>query len=382
MKERIYLDNNATTFLDPKVLKYMTDVLATPYGNPSSVHSFGQEAKALLTKSRRDIAAYLKVKPHEIIFTSGGTEALNMVIRGLFGFDCSGHIITTDLEHSAVLESVQLLEKAGCEVTTLSPGPYGACSAESVQSAIKDDTRLIALMAVNNVTGIKTDIASIAKVAKAADIPFVVDAVALMGKEPFEIPDGVSAVCFSAHKFHGPTGCGMAFVKSSLKLSPHTVGGGQEYKRRSGTENIVGICGMAEAVRLVEKSLPQAGLRMAQLRDRLIQGLSQEIPNLLTNGTGPLVSNTVNLSFPGVDGESLLMNLDLKGICVSHGSACSSGALEPSRVLLNMGLSREVAMNSVRFSLCRFTTEEEIDQAVESIAQIVSRLQKVGAGKL
>ncbi|MFT4553087.1 MAG: cysteine desulfurase [Chlamydiales bacterium] len=381
MKNRIYLDNNATTFLDPRVCDVLHDHLDADIANPSSVHIYGQESRALLTTARRNIAKFLSVKPHEIIFTSGGTEAINMIIRGIFGYNPSGHIITSDLEHAAVFCTAKQLEKHGCEVSFISPGIYGAVTAEMVGEALRPDTKLITLMAVNNETGVKTDIESIALMAAEAGVPFMVDAVALMGKEPFTIPQGVTAMCFSAHKFHGPKGVGMAFVRPSMKLQSHITGGGHEHQRRSGTENLPGIVAMAEAVKILSVEQDEATDRMRVLRDRFEEGLRENIPDIVINGEGPRVVNTTNIAFPGVDGESLLMNLDLEGLATSHGSACSSGALEPSRVLLNMGISRSLAASSLRFSLCRFTTAEEIERSIEVIADIVSRLNNLGVKK-
>ena len=381
MKNRIYLDNNATTFLDPKVRDVLRDLLNTELANPSSVHSFGQEARALLTSARRSIATFLSVKPHEIIFTSGGTEAINMIIRGTLGYNISGHIITSDLEHASVYRTIKELAKHGCEVSFLSPGIYGAVTPDVVKAAIRPDTKLISLMAVNNETGVKTDIEGIASIAKAAGVPFMVDGVALMGKEPFTIPEGVTAMCFSAHKFHGPKGVGMAFVRPSMKLQSHITGGGHEHQRRSGTENLAGIVAMAEAVKILSEDLDQATERMGRLRDLLEEGLRENISDIVINGEGPRVVNTTNIAFPGIDGESLLMNLDLEGIAVSHGSACSSGAMEPSRVLLNMGVPRSLAGSSLRMSLCRFTTEEEIEHSIKVISNIVSRLNNLGLKK-
>ncbi len=372
--KRIYLDNNASTSLDPRVAQAIQKELQT-LGNPSSVHSFGQDLRNQITKSRRSIAAYLGSKPQELIFTSGGTEALNMVIRGVFGEKPSGHIITSSAEHSCVFHGVKWMESCGCEATFLSPGSWGAVTPVALRIALRPYSRLIALMAVNNETGVKTDIEAIAEIALEAGIPLLIDGVALLGKETFTIPKGVSAMCFSGHKFHAPKGIWLAFIRSGLKCAPLLIGGGQEYQKRGGTENMFGIIGLAEAVKILETELPEASLQMAELRDRLEEGLRSQLPDILVNGEGPRVVNTTNLSFLGVEGESLLMNLDLAGIAVSHGSACSSGALEPSRILLNMGYGVDRALSSVRFSLSRFTTRQEIDTSIDLIVQTVQRLR-------
>jgi len=358
MDPRIYLDNNATTFLDPRVKEAMIQSLLLQ-GNPSSVHSYGQEAKAALNRSRRTIADYLGVKPSEILFTSGGTEGLNMLLRGY----PRGHIVTSSVEHACVYETIKALGPA----TFIQPGLRGAPRPEEVEKAITSHTTLIATMAVNNETGVKTDIAGIASLAKQRKIPFVVDAVCWLGKEPIEIPPGVTAMAFSGHKFHAPKGVGFVYIRSSSAVDSLLLGGVQEYGKRGGTENLPGIVGMAEAIRCLDDSSTQ---RMQFLRDKLETKLLS-LGDVTVNGQAPRVCNTSNLSFKGVEGETLLTKLDLAGIAVSHGSACSSGALEPSRILLNMGIPREEAASSIRISLSRFTTEEEIDRACEAISTLV-----------
>lgn len=366
----IYLDNNATTPLDPRVLEKVVENLRGDFGNPSSAHSFGQKARQEIQQARRTIASFLGVKPQEIIFNSGGTEGVNTVIRGI----PKGHIITSSAEHACVFSAVQEAEKQGSAVTYLSPGAHGAVTAEVVKAALRPDTSLIALMAVNNETGVKTDIEAIAAIAEEAKVPFLVDGVAWLGKELFTLPHGVSAMAFSGHKLHAPKGGGFLVLRSRLRLTPLLFGGGQEYGKRCGTENVPGIIGMAEAIRLLQQELPAATDHMRRLRDRMEQQLLQKIPGALVNGEGPRICNTTNISFAGVDGESLLMALDQAGVAVSHGSACSTGALEPSRILVNMGLPVERARSAMRFSVSRFTTEAEIDAAVAIIVHEVSRL--------
>lgn len=375
MKQRIYLDNNASTQLDPRVLKALIAHLSEDTGNPSSIHSFGQAARSAINNARRIIASYLNVKPHEIIFTSGGTEGINMFIRGLLGIE-TGHIITSSVEHSCVNSAIKFLEVQGCRTTFLSPGLWGAVKPEAVREAIRPDTRLIALMAVNNETGIKTDIDGVAAIAREAKIPFLVDGVSLLGKEQFTIPEGVSGMCFSGHKLHAPKGIGFSFIRSNMKLSPLISGGEQEYGKRGGTENASGIVALAEAIGILRSELPEASLKMEKLRDKFEKNLMGQLPNVGINGQGPRIVNTSNLWFAGVEGESLLTGLDMEGVAVSHGSACSSGALEPSRVLLNMGISDELARSSIRISLSRFTTEEEIDAAIGIIVRVVKKLGK------
>lgn len=372
---RIYLDNNASTPIDPRVLAVMEEDLCHHYGNPSSAHALGQDSRKRLTQARHAVAGFFHVRPNELIFTSGGTEALNMVIKGLFLDNPHGHIITSSVEHSAVYATVKALEKGNVHATFLSVGVHGAATVEAVEAAIRPDTRLITLMAVNNETGVKTDIEAIAELAYERRIPFVVDGIAILGKELFSIPAGVSAICFSGHKLHAPKGVGLAVVRSALKLTPLITGGEHEAGHRAGTENISGILAFAKAIELLREELPAASEKMGRLRDKLEKSLQDQLPGVIVNGLGPRVVNTTNLSFEGVEGETLLAAMDMEGISASHGSACASGALEPSRILLNMGISTEMARSAIRFSLSRMTTEQEIDAAIPIIVRLVNRLR-------
>lgn len=376
MKKRIYLDNNASTVLDPRVLQVVVNDLENHYGNPSSSHSFGQECRNRVTKARSLIAQVLNVKSTELTFTSGGTEALNMILRGFFaGKAHRGHVVTSSVEHASVYSTFKAMDKTSCAVTYLSPGLKGAVTVDEVRAALQPETQLIALMSVNNETGVKTDIDKIAALAQERSIPFLVDAIAQLGKEPLVIHPGVSAMCFSGHKIHAPTGIGLAFIRSSFKLNPLLTGGFQEYGRRGGTENVSGIVGLAEAIRLLPLELPVACQRMEILRDKLEQGIQANIPGVQVNGQGPRIANTTNLSFEGIEGEMLAASLDIEGVAVSHGSACASGALEPSRILLNMGISPTLARSSLRFSLSRFTTEDEIEACIEIVVRVIKRLR-------
>jgi cysteine desulfurase len=289
-----------------------------------------------------------------------------MLLKGFFTEAPRGHIITSSVEHAACYNTVKALEKAGCRVTYLDPGPVGAVTPEAVKKNITYDTRLISLMAVNNETGVKTDIEAIAQIAQERGIPFIVDGVALLGKERFIIPDGVTAMAFSGHKIHAPKGVGFAFVRKSLKLIPYLTGGPQEAGRRAGTEDLLAICGLGRAVELLQTQLDSSITEMQRLRDHFEKSLLA-LGNVVINGDGPRVCNTSNLAFLGLEGEALLMKLDLEGVAASHGSACTTGALEPSRILLNMGFSQDRAAASLRFSLSRYTTQEEIDRAIHLI---------------
>jgi len=373
--EKIYLDNNASAPLHPQVLQAVLEELQLTIGNPSSIHYFGQEAKKRLVKARDTIASFLGVRPNEVIFTSGSTESNNMVIRGIVGASPTGHIITSEVEHSSINSTVKFMEGKGYEATFLKAGLWGVVKPDAVRAAIRPNTRLIALAAVNNETGVKLDVDAIAAIAEEANIPLLIDGVAWIGKELFAIPEGVSAMSFSGHKFHAPKGIGFTFIRSNLKLEPQITGGSHEYGRRAGTENLPGIVGMAKAIEILGQELPEATYNMERLQKRLEDGIKVNFPDVVINGEGPRICNTSNLSFPGVDGESLLAGLDMEGVATSHGSACSAGAIEPSRVLLSMGISREIAQSAIRFSLSSMTTEHEIDRAIEAVTSIVKRLR-------
>lgn len=365
---RIYLDNNATTALDERVLEaMMIDLTGVPY-NPSSVHRFGQEARNLLTKARRSIAERMEVGPQEVIFTSGGTEAVNLAIRGCLA-DKTGHVVTSCVEHACVLATLE--QQNRCEVTYLNPGPHGAVQPAALCEALRPDTRLIVLMAVNNETGVLTDVEGVAAIARQAQIPLVVDGTAWLGKAPVHLPVGVSAAAFSGHKIHGPKGNGMLIARQAFRLTPQITGGAQQYERRGGTENLAGILGLAKAIELVD---PMHFAQMEALRDQLERQILALCPAASLNGTGPRVCNTSNVAFSGIDGESLLMNLDLANIAASHGSACSSGSLEPSHVLLGMGYPAQRARSSLRFSLSRQTTQADIEQTIFILREVIPRL--------
>jgi cysteine desulfurase len=375
MNKRIYLDHNAASMVDPRVIESIENYLRTYVGNPSSAHSYGRECRAILTKSRDTIAAYLGVRSDEILFTSGATEGANLVIRGLFCRKPIGHIITSGLEHSCVYNTIKELESLGCVVTYLETGEWGAVRPEAIQKALRPDTKLIAIMGANNETGVKTDVGGIASIAYTARIPFFVDAVALIGKETFCIPEGVSAMCFSGQKIHATQGTGFCFVRRNLKILPLVTGGDQQFGKRAGTENLPGIVGMCKAVSLLQDSLQHDSDRIGKLRDYFEKSLQNTLGNLQINGSGPRVGNTSNLYFPKIDGETLLSSLDMEGIAASHGSACESGAIEPSRILLNMGYPRDRVNSSLRFSFSRFTTQEEIETAIQIISKVVKRIR-------
>ena len=373
--QHIYLDHNASTPIDPRVLNVLIKQLKEEVGNPSSVHAHGRLCRTNLQESRNKIAQFFSVRPQEVVFTSGGTEGAALLILGIKEQNSKGHIISSAIEHSSVFLNLKAMEKKGGQVTFLNPGIKGAVAAADVENAIRENTALISIIAVNNETGVKTDIEAIAEIAKRHRIPFVVDGVAWLGKEIFTIPDGVSAIFFSGHKIHAPKGVGFYISRSSLKLSPLYAGGGQELNRRPGTENLPAICALAEAISLLTKDQTHSIEHMKTMRDLLEKQLMSNLSDVQINGTGLRICNTSNLAFLGVSGETLLMNLDLEKISVSHGSACSSGALEPSRVLLEMGIPPKIANSSIRFSVGRTTTLQEIERASEIIIKVVKRLR-------
>jgi cysteine desulfurase len=348
----IYLDNNATTPIDAKVLAAMHEIFTLQPSNPSSFHAFGRKAREILTKSRKSVADYLGIRPSEFIFTSSGTESLNTLIRGI----PAKKIITTHVEHPAIDRTIAAL---GMQTTRLSVDQTGSINLVDLERA---DGDLIILSAVNSETGALLDLNAVAAIADARRIPLIIDGVALLGKERFTIPRGVSAMAFSAHKLHGPTGVGGHFLRSSLKCTSLLTGGVQEQLSRAGTENLAGIVGFAKAISLIEDPNEIRALR--DYFESLLPGHC--------NGTGPRVSNTSNLYFPGMSGESLLIQLDLQGIMASQGSACTAGALLPSRILLGMGYSKERAMNSIRFSFSRMNKVEELNTAGAIIQLAIS----------
>ncbi len=371
----IYLDNNATTALDPRVFEVMQKEYLKGPSNPSSIHRLGQEAKNSLAKSRRLIADILGVFNGEIVFTSGGTEAVHLGIKGIASKLPKGHIITSAVEHKAVLSTLGFLEKEGFTVSYLKPCEKGHLSLEEVQREVRDNTVMIALMAANNETGVITeDLEKIASFAKERKICFFVDAISSFGKGPFSIPEGVSALSLAAHKFHGPKGAGLLYIKQGTPFEAQLLGGAQEYGMRAGTENLAAILGMAKAMEIVSIE-GAANIEKLKELQRCFEESVCAIDGVLINGSSFRLANTSNVYFEGIEGESLLMNLDLQGVCVSHGSACTSGALEPSHVLTAMGYSQERVRSSVRFSFSKFNNTKEIEIVISLIKSILGKLR-------
>ena len=371
-KDKIYLDNNAATLIDPRVKAAAISCMEEELGNPSSLHAFGRKARAQISQARRSIAKFLNVLDEEIIFTSSDTEGANLIIRGLAAKKKDCHIITSSVEYYATYNTIKDLEKSGVKATYLNPDSFGAVKPEAVEKAILPNTCLIALMAANNETGVKTDIEAISRIAEERNIPFFTDAVAWFGKEQFIIPKGITAANVSGLKIHVPLGIGFCFIRKNLKLSPLITGGEQEAGKRAGTENYIGIAALAKAVEIIKETLPHATKKMEDFRNLFENLLKSKLPNILINGDGPRISNTSNIYFPDIDGETLLMKLDMAGVMASLGSACSSGTIEPSRVLLNMGYDIARVNSSLRFSLSRFTTKAEIEKAANIIIHAIS----------
>jgi cysteine desulfurase len=372
---RIYLDANATTPLLPEVLEVMRPFLLERFGNASSIHQEGQHARAAVEQARAGVARLLGCRPAEIVFTGGGTESDNLAVFG--SVRPGDHVITSTVEHHAVLHAVERLGERGVEVEFLPVDGQGVVAAEDVRRALRPNTRLISVMMANNETGVLQPVEEIGRIAGEAGVRFHVDAVQAAGKLGINVDSiGCHLLSISGHKMHGPQGTGALFVRRGTRLEPLSAGGAHERQRRAGTENVAGIVGLGEAAECaMHNGTPE---RMRGLRDRLELGLLQHADGV-NGGGAPRVANTANVWFEGIDGEALVIALDLKGLAVSSGAACSSGANEPSHVLQAMGLSPDRARSSLRFSLHRQTTEEEIDRAIELVSSQVARLREISA---
>ena len=376
---RIYLDYNATTPVDPAVLDAMLPYFAESFGNASSIHSPGQRARGAVDASRASVAALMGAKPSEIVFTSGGTESDNLALFGVVAAsqEPRKHIVTTAIEHHAVLNAAQALEKLGIAVAYVPVGREGVVDPEDIRRALKPETILISVMHANNELGTIQPIEEIGRIAAAAKVIFHCDAVQTAGKIPLDVNRlGVDLLTISAHKFYGPKGAGAIYVRSGTPLEPQFHGGHHERDRRPGTENVPGIVGLGKAAELARKNMMTDCARITTLRNRLEDALLATCAEARVNGNrAQRVSNTSNISFHAAGGEALVIALDLQGIACSTGAACSSGAVGPSHVLMAIGLSPDEARSSLRFSLGRNTTPEEIDQAIALIPQAVERLR-------
>jgi cysteine desulfurase len=379
---QVYLDNNATTPIVPQVRDAMLPYLDDKFGNASSMHSFGREAKKALEESRETIARVLGASRKDCIcFTGSGSEADNMALRGASrALQQKGkHIVTSALEHHAVLHTCKDLEEDGFAVTYVKPDDTGMISAEAVSKALRNDTILVSIMHANNEVGTINPIAEIAKVVKARDILFHTDAVQSFCKVPFTVDSlGVDLLSLSAHKIHGPKGVGALYIREGVSLKPLIFGGQQEDGRRAGTENIAGIVGLVAAAQLAFSNLEKSVSRMKALRDKLEKGLIEKIPHTKLNGhPTQRLPNTLNLSFPFIEAESLILDLDLQGVAASSGSACSSGSGDPSHVLLSMGIPHEICRGSLRFSLGTENKEKDIDHVLGVLPAIVERIRSM-----
>lgn len=378
---RIYLDHNATTPVDPAVAAAMSAVLLNEFGNPSSVHHFGQRAKAVLDDARSEVAALIGAQPGDVVFTGGGTESDNAAIRGAAeALESTGrrHLIATAIEHEAVLNTFKALAKRGWRTTLLPVDASGVVSPEALEAAMTDDTALVSVMHANNEVGTIQPIAALAAIARRHGAFMHTDAVQSAGKVPVDVTAlGVDLLSISAHKLNGPKGVGALWIRRGTRLLPFATGGKQERGRRAGTENVPGIAGLGVAARLAQTKLLVEGVRLAALRDRLETLVCQCVTGTAVNGTGPRVPNTTNISFERVEAESLLIALDLEGVAVSTGSACSSGTLEPSHVLKAMGFPSHRTQNSIRFSLGAGNTEADVDRVVSVLPRVVDKLRSL-----
>jgi cysteine desulfurase len=381
---RIYLDHNATTPVDAAAASAMMRALQDLFGNASSVHYYGQQAKAALDGARSAVAGLIGAEPSEIIFTSGGTEADNFAIRGAAeALEVTGrkHLVTCGIEHEAVINTFKALARRGWTTTMLSLDSTGIVSPGRLREAMTDQTALVSIMHANNEIGTIQPITELAEIAHAGGALFHTDAVQSVGKIPVNVRAlGIDLLSLSGHKFYGPKGAGALWVKRGVRLSPFLAGGKQERNRRAGTENVPGLIGMgAAAVSAIEKMAAESA-RLAALRNRLEEGILSSVSHTEINGARePRVPNTTNISFDRIEAESLLIALDLEGVAVSTGSACSSGTLEPSHVLKAMNLSSHRAQNSIRFSLGASNTEQQIDHVVSILPRIVTKLRSLSA---
>jgi cysteine desulfurase len=376
---RIYLDYAATTPTHPEVVRAMLPYFSEVFGNPSSIYTCGQEAKGAIEEARGKVAELIGARDEEIVFTSGGSEADNFAIKGVaYANESKGnHIITTTIEHHAVLETCHFLETKGFRVTYLPVDTYGLVAPEEVRQAITSKTILISVMQANNEIGTIEPIVEIGKIAKEAGIYFHTDAVQTVGHLPVNVDElSVDLLSLSAHKLYGPKGVGALYIRKGIKLLPFVHGGEQERGRRASTENVPGIVGLGKAVEIARQEMSEETERVTHLRDKLISGLLEKIDHIRLNGhpTNRLPNNA-NVSIAFAEGESMCLNLDLEGICASTGSACSSAITEPSHVMLALGLPPLEAHSSLRFSLGKWTTEEEIDRVLEVLPRIVAKLR-------
>jgi cysteine desulfurase len=377
--KRIYLDYAATTPTHPEVMRAMLPYFTDSFGNPSSIHSFGQEAREAIEKARNQVAALIGAKSDEVVFTGSGTEADNFAVKGvaLSRGDRGNHIITSSIEHHAVLETCKFLEEQGLSVTYLPVDGYGMVDPKDVKKAITNKTILISIMHANNEVGTIEPIAEIGNIATEAEIYFHTDAVQTVGHIPVDVNNlKVNLLSISAHKLYGPKGIGALYIRGGTRVSPFMHGGSQEGGKRASTENVPAIVGLGKVAEIARQEMVEEAQKLTALRDKLIEGILKDIEHTKLNGhPTKRLPNNVNVSISYVEGEAILLNLDLAGICASTGSACSSSDLEPSHILVAMGLPHLQAHGSLRFSLGKWTTEEDIRQVLDVLPGIVSKLR-------
>jgi cysteine desulfurase len=377
----VYLDHNATTPVHPEVLEAMLPYFSRKFGNASSMHCSGREAKAALEDARADCARILECKDSEIVFTSGGTESDNYAIKGAaFANRHRGkHVITSPIEHHAISVSCEFLQKEGFGVTYLPVDSQGIVDPDELRKALRPDTTLVTIMHANNETGVIQDIRELVRVSHEAGVLFHTDAVQTTGKIPYSISQlGCDLLSISAHKLYGPKGVGLLFIKSGTKIQTWNQGGGHERGRRAGTENVAGVIGLSKALEIAARDMEKETTKLNSMTNRFYQMLKERVPDIRINGSlEKRVPNTLNISFRGVEGEAMILSLDLKGISVSSGSACTSGATNASHVLVAMGVPGELAHGSVRFSFGRSNSEEDIEYVVDVLAPEVQRLRNI-----
>jgi len=378
MTRRVYLDHNASTPVHPEVVAEMTPYFGEVFGNPSSVHGFGRDARAGVDLARERVAGFLTVPPDQVVFTSGGTESDNFGVKGLALARGRGHVITSSIEHHAVLRSVQALEAQGFAASYLPVDAYGQVDPDDVRKAIRPDTAVISVMHANSEVGTIQPITEIGRIAREHGVPFHVDAVQTFGKVPIDVDAmGIDLLSFSAHKIYGPKGVAGLYIRKGTKMVAVQHGGDHERRRRAGTENVPGIVGLGKAVEVRRRDMRDEAARLTTLRDRYWSGISTRVPDARLNGhPTDRLPGTASICYRHVESESIVLGLDLRGIAVSAGSACTAGNIEPSYVLVAMGMPLDWAMGAVRSSLGRSTTAEDIDYVIESVEPLVRKLRQ------
>ena len=379
MNRRVYLDHNASTAVHPEVLEAMLPYFSDQFGNPSSIHGFGREARDGVEAARERVAHFLRVGKDEIVFTSGGTESDNAAVKGIAAARGRGHIVTSAVEHHAVLRSVQALEKGGFEATYVPVDGHGMVDPDDVRRALRPDTIVVSIMHANSEVGTIQPVGAIGRLTREREIPFHVDAVQTFGKLPLDLDAlGIDLLSFSSHKIYGPKGIAGLYIRKGTKMVSVQHGGEHERRRRAGTENVPGIIGLGKAVEVRARDMAAEETRVRALRDRLWAGLERRVPEIRLNGhPTERLPGTCNVCFRHIESESIVLGLDLKGVAVSAGSACTSGSIEPSHVLVAMGLPLDWAMGAVRCSLGRTTTAEDVDYVLDCVEPLAGKLREL-----